>query len=105
MIETPLPKARAAIRPVRPSFDELSAEEQNQLRGFSGVARNQMLKLVVHNRTAVANGKHFVERGHQQDTIGQIRCRDCGMGGRWAEWRFFSSIAKCKREQARQPGR
>lgn len=105
VIETPLPKARAAIRPVRPSFDELSAEEQNQLRGFSGVARNQMLKLVVHNRTAVANGKHFVERGHQQDTIGQIRCRDCGMGGRWAEWRFFSSIAKCKREQARQPGR
>ena len=39
VIETPLPKARAAIRPVRPSFDELSAEEQNQLRGFSGVAR------------------------------------------------------------------
>ena len=81
VIETPLPKARAAIRPVRPSLDELSAEEQGQLRGFSGVAKNQMLKLVVHNRTAVANGKHFVERGHEQDTVGQIRCRDCGMGG------------------------
>ena len=97
--ELPAPKARAAVRPARLAEDELTADEQAQLCGLKGVARNQVLKLILHNRSAVELGKHYVVRGHAENSAGQLRCRDCEMTGRWQEWRFFSKIAKCKRHQ------
>ena len=56
-----------------------------------------MLKLALHNRAAVQLGKHYVVKGHAANTVGQLRCRDCNMKGRWSEWRFFTKVAKCKR--------
>ncbi|CAE7944048.1 TU20, partial [Symbiodinium necroappetens] len=93
----PVPKARAMARLPRLAEDALTEAEQAQLQGLSGVRKNQMLKMLRHNRDAVERGKHFVVVGHEADTIGQLKCRDCAMQGRWAEWPYFAVRSSCKR--------
>ena len=99
-VEFPLPKARVAARPARLDPDELTPHEQGMLEGYGGVMRNRLLKLILHNRTAVERGKHFVSLGHVEDSLGQIRCRDCSMEGRWSAWHSFTVTAVCKRGQS-----
>ena len=93
----PVPKARAVARLPRLAEDALTEAEHAQLQGLSGVRKNQMLKMLRHNRDAVERGKHFVVVGHEADTIGQLKCRDCAMQGRWAEWPYFAVRSNCKR--------
>jgi len=93
----PVPKPRAAARPVKPNPDELTNEESELVHGLAGAAKNQMLKLIWHNREAVQNFKHFIVQGHLANTNGQLCCRDCERKGKWDEWKFFAKIAKCKR--------
>ena len=98
-VELPLPKARVTARPARLDPDELTPHEQGMLEGY-GVMRNRLLKLILHNRTAVERGKHFVLLGHAEDSQDQIRCRDCTMEGRWSAWHSFTVTAVCKRGQS-----
>lgn len=93
----PLPKARAATRLPRLTVEALTEAEKAQLQGLTGVRKNQMLKMLHHNRDAVERGKHFIVVGHEADTIGQLKCRDCAMQGRWAEWPYFAVRSACKR--------
>ena len=93
----PIPKVRAAVKQPRLTDDDLTEAENAQIQGLSGVRKNQMLKLLRHNRDAVDRGKHFVIVGHEADTIGQLKCRDCAMQGRWAEWPYFAVRSNCKR--------
>ena len=93
----PVPKPRAVAKPTRLTDDELTCDEQDLLSGVTGVARNQTLKLILHNRSAVEHGRHFIIRGHAANSAGQLKCHDCAMTGRWAEWKFFATVAKCKR--------
>ena len=97
IIITPVPKARAASMPVRLTVAELNPDEAMQVEGLQGVARNQMLKLLLHSRDAAERGKHFVVLGHDADTIGQLKCRDCSMEGRWSQWQYFAVKSNCKR--------
>ena len=93
----PVPKPRAVAKPTRLTDDELTCDEQALLSGVTGVARNQTLKLSLHNRSAVEHGRHFIIRGHAANSARQLKCRDCAMTGRWTEWKFFATVAKCKR--------
>ena len=93
----PLPKARAAVKLPRLTVDVLTEAEKAQIQGLSGARKNQMLKMLRHNRDAVERGKHFVIVGHEADTIGQLKCRDCATQGRWAEWPYFAVRSDCKR--------
>ena len=97
IIITPVPKARAASMPVRLTVAELNPDEATRVEGLQGVARNQMLKLLLHNRDAAERGKHFVVLGHDADTIRQLKCRDCSMEGRWSQWQYFAVKSNCKR--------
>ncbi|CAE7405810.1 unnamed protein product [Symbiodinium sp. CCMP2592] len=94
----PVPKARAVARQPKLAVSDLSVAEAAQLEGLTGVRRNQVLKLLCHNRDAVARGKHYIVVGHEADTVGQLKCRDCSMLGRWAEWPYYAIRSNCKRQ-------
>ena len=97
----PAPKARAAARPERLKEDNLNDEEKAMIAGLTAIRRNQMLKAIQHNRTAVGAGRHFIVwSGSNIDDVGQRTCRDCEMKGRWTEFKFFSKAAHCKRAHA-----
>ena len=75
---TPAPKARAAARPERLKEDNLNDEEKAMIAGLTAIRRNQMLKAIQHNRTAVGAGRHFIVwSGSNVDEVGQLTCRDC----------------------------
>ena len=76
-------------------------EEAAQLVGLTGVKRNQALKRLLHNRSAVENGKHYILwNGDDTDAVGQLTCKDCVMQGRWSCYKFFSKVAQCKHDHA-----
>ena len=81
--------------------DALAVGETADLAGLTGVRRNQALKRILHNRSAADRGRHFILwNGSDEDTVGQLTCRDCDMQGRWSCFKFFSKVAQCKRGHA-----
>ena len=81
--------------------DALAEGETADLAGLTGVRRNQALKRILHNRSAADRGRHFILwNGSDEDTVGQLTCRDCDMQGRWSCFKFFSKVAQCKRGHA-----
>ena len=74
-------------------MDDLTPAEQLEVSHLSGIKRNQALKRFGHNKTAEANGKHYI----LEAADGTLKCNDCDMTGKWTEWPYFAVRAKCTR--------